>query len=450
MTLPYKSRLDCRPPRFEISGEASVISEEDVAYFEGIFKGFLEIEYRKLLIPPLCILNVFGGTITLEVQKSAGLPFGATGQVASIDDSTVMLSGKPMDLLSMYSCAVHETAHMYQMSHLEVMNRYVSAEVLIHTLKSLLRTAASQTASSPELEEVKNIRGLLFGSIKFRKLVNDIREVFPYFPLKIDKDKLILLESLPLLVQIGATESPEIEVLKGSVEKSLRNNINSRVIKILEEDPTKSLYLEAIGLVYSLHEMFSKSYMTLLIYSNYLTGLGAQDLLKMAHGLAHDENKMKTLVKVENEVESGGDPLTLAFENGVLNHGDFIKHKDELLRMIDDALKICSSGNAFNRLSYIRKRIDVVKAPSELRYMVAGFSQNVFSQHLSLDQPPTYYLHANGVSYDKDGVALFNSFFVDLMITVNILKSLVNALEKGLDIKNAIKSAISCPLKRAP
>lgn len=114
----------------------------------------------------------------------------------------------------------------------------------------------------------------------------------------------------------------------------------------------------------------------------------------MAHGLAHDENKTKALVKIGNEVESGSDPLTLAFENGVLNHGDFVKHKDELLRMIDDALKICSGGNAFNRLSYIRKRIDVVKAPSELRYMVAGSSQNVFSQHLSLDQPPTYYLHA--------------------------------------------------------
>lgn len=56
----------------------------------------------------------------------------------------------------------------------------------------------------------------------------------------------------------------------------------------------------------------------------------------------------------------------------------------------------------------------------------------------------------NGVSYDKDGVALFNSFFVDLMITANILKSLVNGLEKGSHVKNAIKSAISCPLKKAP
>ncbi|MEM2940998.1 MAG: hypothetical protein QW304_05555 [Thermoproteota archaeon] len=450
MTLPYESRLGYRLPRFEISGGASTASEQDIAYSEGVFRSFLELEHSKLLIPPFCILNVFGGVTTLEAQKSAGIPLGAMVQVVPVDDVTVTLSGKPSDLLTVYSCEVHETTHMYQMSHLEVMNKYVTTEVLIYTFNSLLKAAAGQTAGSLELSEGKTARGLSFGNIEFRKLATDIKEVFPYLPLRIDRDKLVLLESYPLLVQMRSMEFPEVDVLKSSVEDRLRSNINTSVIKILGEDPSKSLYSEAMGLVYSLHEMLPKSYVTLLVYSNYLTGLGAQGLLEMAQKLVHDENKVRILVGVENEVESGGDPLTLAFDHDVFNYEDFVKHKENLLGTIGDALKICNSGKPFNRLNYIKKKIEGIKTPSELRYLAAGFSQNVFSQRLAVNQPPTYYLHANGVSYDKEEVMLFNSFFADLAITVNILKNLIDALEKGHDVRNTIKGSIRCPLKRAP
>ncbi|MEM2088793.1 MAG: hypothetical protein QXF52_09035 [Thermoproteota archaeon] len=450
MTLPYESRLGYRLPRFEISGGTSTASQQDIAYSESVFRSFLELEHSRLLIPPLCILNVFGGTTTLEAQKSAGLPPGAMVQAVPIDDVTITLNGKPADLLTVYSCEVHETTHLYQMSHLEVMNKYTSTEVLIYTLKSLLKAAAGQTAGSLDLGGGRIIRGLLFGSIEFRKLVTDIKEVFPYLPLRIDRDKLVLLESYPLLVQMKAIEFPEVDVLRSAIADRLRSDINTRVIRILGEEPDKSLYSEAMGLAYSLHEILPKSYVTLLVYSNYLTGLGAQGLLEMAQKLVHDENKVRILVGVENEVESGGDPLTLAFDHDVFNYEDFIKHKENLLKIIDDALKICNTDKPFNRLSHIRQKIETIKTPSELRYLAAGFSQNVFSQRLALNQPPTYYFHANGVSYDKEEVMLFNSFFADLAIAVNVLKNLIDALEKGQDVRTAIKSAIRCPLKRAP
>lgn len=449
MTLPYESRLGYRLPRFEISGGTSTASQQDIAYSESVFRSFLELEHSRLLIPPLCILNVFGGTTTLEAQKSAGLPPGAMVQAIPIDDVTITLNGKPVDLLTVYSCEVHETTHLYQMSHLEVMNKYTSTEVLIYTFKSLLKAAAGQTAGSLDLGGGRIIRGLLFGSIEFRKLVTDIKEVFPYLPLRIDRDKLVLLESYPLLVQMKAVEFPEVDVLRSAIADHLRSDINTRVIRILE-DPDKSLYSEAMGLAYSLHEILPKSYVTLLVYSNYLTGLGAQGLLEMAQKLVHDENKVRILVGVENEVESGGDPLTLAFDHDVFNYEDFIKHKENLLKIIDDALKICNADKPFNRLSHIRQKIETIKAPSELRYLAAGFSQNVFSQRLALNQPPTYYFHANGVSYDKEEVMLFNSFFADLAIAVNVLKNLIDALERGQDVRTSIKSAIRCPLKRAP
>jgi|GEM_PF-1614308 hypothetical protein len=450
MTLPYESRLGYRLPRFEMSGGAITASEQDIAYSESVFRSFLELEHNKLLIPPLCILNVFGGATTLESQKSAGLPPGAMVQVVPVDDVTVTLSGKPADLLTIYSCEVHETTHMYQMSHLEVMNKYVSTEVLIYTFHSLLKAASGRTAGALEVSGSKTIRGLSFGSIEFRKLVSDIKDVFPYLPLRIDRDRLVLLESYPLLVQMRSMEFPEVEVLRTSVEDPLRSDINTRVIKILGEDPSKSLYSEAMGLVYSLHELLPKSYVTLLVYSNYLTGLGAQGLLDMAQKLVHDENKVRILVGVENEVESGGDPLTLAFDHDVFNYEDFVKHKENLLEIINDGLKICNTGKPFSRLNYIKQKIEGIKTPSELRYLAAGFSQNVFSQRLALNQPPTYYLHANGVSYNKEEVMLFNSFFADLAITVNTLKNLIEALEKGQDVRNTIKSSIRCPLKRAP
>jgi hypothetical protein len=450
MTLPYESSLGYRLPRFEISGGTSTTLEKDITYSESVFRSFLELEHSRLIIPPLCILNVFGGVTTLEAQKSAGLPLGAMVQVVPVDDVTVMMNGKPIDILTVYSCEVHETTHMYQMSHLEVMSKYASTEVLIYTFNSLLKAASGQTAGSLDLGEGKIVRGLLFGSIEFRKLVNDIKEAFPYLPLRIDRDKLVLLESYPLLVQMKAMEFPEVDVLRDSVDERTRSNINARVIKIIGEEPDKSLYSEAMGLAYSLHEILPKSYVTLLVYSNYLTGLGAQGLLEMAHKLVHDENKVRILVGVENEVESGGDPLTLAFDHDVFNYEDFVKHKESLLTIIDDALKICNTGKPFNRLSYIKQKIERIKTPSELRHLAAGFSQNIFSQRLTLNQPPTYYLHANGVSYNKDEIVLFNSFFSDLAITSNILKNLIDALEKGYDVRNAIKSSIRCPLKRAP
>jgi len=442
MTLPYDSRLGYRLPRFELTAGANPATEQDLAYSENVLKSFIEIEHSKLLIPPLCIINVFSGFTTTQTL------LGPVVQVIPVDDVTVTLSGKPMDLLTVYSCSIHETTHMYQISHLEVMSKYTSAEVLIHTLKSLIRAASGKGAgySKPG----KSAADLTFGSLKFKKLINEINEIFPFLPLKINRDILILLEAFPLLVQMRVIEFPEVNILKEFVADSVRGEINMRLMKMLNEDPDKSIYSEALGLVYALHELLPKSYVTMLVYSNYLTGLGAQGILQMARMLIKDERKIKILAGFESEAESGGDPLALAFEQDLFSFEDFINHKENLLKIIDDALKICNTGEEFNRLNYIRQKIDSVKTPLELRYLASSFSQNIFSQRLAPNHPPTYYFHANGPSYSKDDVLLFSSLFADLVIAVNVIKSVINALESGKDVRSAIKSVIRCPLKRAP
>jgi len=261
---------------------------------------------------------------------------------------------------------------------------------------------------------------------------------------------MVLLESFPLLVQMRVMEFPEVEIFKTSIEDRFRSIINTSLMKAFKEDPAKSVYSEAMDLVYTLYEMLPKSYATLLVYSNYLTSIGAKELLNMARILVKDEKKIKILAGVESEVESSGDPLALAFEREVFSYDDFVKHKESLLRIINDALQICNSGRAFNRLNYLRQKIESIEAPLELRYLASSFSQNIFSQRLAPNQPPTYYFHANGSSYSKDEVLLFTSFFADLVITINILRSLMDALENGKDVRNAIRSVIRCPLKRAP
>ncbi|MDW8033775.1 MAG: hypothetical protein RMI79_02310 [Nitrososphaerota archaeon] len=442
MTLPYHSRLGYRLPRFEISAGAGPPSEKDLESSQKVLSSFLEIEHSKLIIPPFCIINVFSEMAALEVRKTGGVS-GPIVQVVPVDEATVTLSGKPMDLLTVYSSCMHETTHMYQISHLEMMNKYVSAEVLIYTLNSLIKAASSGGAGSVK-------KSLSFGSIEFRKLITDIRDNFPYFPLKIDRDIMVLLESFPLLVQMRIMEFPEVDIFKSFVEDRFRGAINASLMKTFREDQTKSIYSEAMDLVYTLYEMLPKSYATLLVYSNYLTGIGAKELLKMARILVQDERKIRVLAGVESEVESSGDPLALAFERDVFSYEDFIKHKESLLKVIDDALQICNSGRAFERLNSLKQKIASIKAPLELRYLASSFSQNIFSQRLVPNQPPTYYFHANGSSYNRDDMMLFTSFFADLVITVNILKSLVDALENGRDVRSTIKSVIRCPLKRAP
>ncbi|MEM3712884.1 MAG: hypothetical protein QXR97_05045 [Thermoproteota archaeon] len=442
MTLPYYSRLGYRLPRFEISAGAGSPSDKDLESSQKVLNSFLEVEHSRLLIPPFCIINVFSEMAALEARKSGGAS-GPIVQVVPVDETTVTLSGKPMDLLTVYSSGMHETTHMYQISHLEVLNKYVSAEVLIYTLNSLIKTASSGGAGGVK-------KSLSFGSMEFRKLITDIRDTFPYLPLKIDRDVMVLLESFPLLVQMRIMEFPEVDMLRTSVEDRFRSAINAGLMKVFKEDSTKSIYSEAMDLVYTLYEILPKSYATLLVYSNYLTGIGAKKLLEMAQILVQDEKKIRVLAGVESEVDGSGDPLALAFERDVFSYEDFIKHKESLLKVIDDALQVCSSGRAFSRLNYLRQKIDSVKAPLELRYLAASFSQNVFSQRLAPNQPPTYYFHANGSSYNKDDVLLFTSFFADLVIAVNVLKSLTDALENGKDVRNAIRSVIRCPLKRAP
>ncbi|MBO3840069.1 MAG: hypothetical protein QXN75_03895 [Thermoproteota archaeon] len=442
MTLPYHSRFGYRLPRFELSAGASYASDKDLENSQKVLNSFLDLEHNKLLMPPFCIINVFSEMVAMDAYKSGGVSAPVV-QVVPIDETTVTLSGRPMDLLTIYSCGIHETTHMYQISHLEVMSKYVSAEVLIYTLISLVKAASSGGSGGAK-------KGLTFGSIEFRKLVSDIREALPYLPLKINRDVMVLLESFPLLVQMRVVEFPEVDMLRASVEDRFRSAVNVSLMKLLKEDSTKSIYSEALDLAYTLHEILPKSYITLLIYSNYLTGIGAQELLRMAQTLVHDERKVKVLAGVESEVESSSDPLALAFERDVFSYDDFIKHKEALLKIIDDALQICSGGRAFNRLNYLRQKIDSVKTPLELRYLASSFSQNIFSQRLAPNHPPTYYFHANGSSYSKDDVLLFSSFFADLIIAVNIIKSILDALENGRDVRSAIRSVIRCPLKRAP
>lgn len=444
MTSPLGTSVTSRyrAPRIEVSWGASV-SERDINMFEDIFKEFLGAEHERFLMPPLFILDISKKPVNTEARREI--------KIVPVDDTTVTLTGHPLVLLSSYSCGVHGVAHMCQLSHLEVMRRYVDAELAIYALTSVLKASISRTLDSVLKSGMgQSAEGLAIGSREFRNLIVNMKESIPYLPLKIDRDRLVLLESISLLEQLLAFGKPAVKNLKDSVKESIRKDINTRVMKILTEDLEKSLYLESLGLASSLNEILPESYLNLMLYASYLTGLGAQGLLSMAKNIAREENKVKVLAMVEKEAEGGGNRLDLVFEYNVFDYEDLVKHKENLLRIVDDALEICRKGRPYERLRYVRQKIDRIKTPPELQFLSDDFSQLIFSQSLAPNQPPTHYVHANSISYNRDAAVLFSSFFADLTIATNLLKALLDSLEKEGNLRKAAESAIVCPFRKAP
>lgn len=431
----------CRMPELEISEDSTVL-EKDINIFEDIFKEFLENEHKKLLIPPLFILDISKKPGSVETRREI--------KIVPLDDTTVMLTGHPLVLLTSHSSEMHGVTHIRQLSHLEVMRKYVDTELAIYALMSVLKTSISRGIESLIRSGIGRSGGLSIESTEFKNLLVNMKESIPYLPFRMDRDKLILLESISLLDQLLVLEKPMVKKLKDSVRESIRNNINTRAMKILTEDPSKSLYWESIELASSLSEILPDSYLNVMLYASYFTDLGAQGLLSLASRIAKQESKVKVLAMVEREAEGGGNRMELVFEYNVFDYEDLVKHKENLLRIIDDALEICKKGRPSDRLRYMREKIDNAKTPSELQELSDVFSQTIFSQSLAPDQPPTYYIHANGFSYNKEDVMLFSSFFADLTITLNILSAMLNSLEKRENLKKAIEGAIRCPFRRAP
>jgi hypothetical protein len=429
-----------RIPELEISKGVD-ISEQGINTFEDIFRKFLEIEHKKSLMPPSFLLDISKESES-EIQKEI--------KILPTDDITVTLTGYPLALLTTYSCGMHGMTHMRQLSHLEVMRRYVEAELVIYALISILKTSISQGIESLVKSGIGKFEGSLAESSELRNLVVNMRRSLSYLPFTIDRDRIVLLESVPLLDQLLALEKPEVKEFGSLLKESVKNSVNKRIMKVLTDDPEKSLYLESIELASRLSEILPKSYLNLLLYASHFTGLGAQGVLSMASELAREESKVKVLAMVEKEAEGGGNRLELVFEYNIFDYEELVKHKENLLGIIDDALEICKKGRSFERLKYIRRKVDGIKAPSELQFLSDDFSCIIFSQSLAPNQPPAYYIHAGGSSCNRENVMLFSSFFADLIIAVNVLNALMDSLEKGGDLKKAVEGSIRCPFRRAP
>lgn len=438
MNSPLETAVDYRIPEVNIIGGDDV-TEHDLNILENIFKRFFENEYEKLLMPPLFVLDV-SGSVSLEVKRET--------KIVPVNENTVILAGYPCILLVLHSCGAHGIAHMRQLSRIEMMQKYVDAEITIYSLMSILKANMGEGIGSlVKFDIEESNRNFILESAEFRKLIENMRNTLPYTPLRIDRDKLVLLESMSLLNQFLALEKSEIRKIKG-LRKNMSDEIHNRIMKILMEDAEKSLYLESIGLVSTLSEILPKTYLNLLFYASFLTNLGAQGLLSLAKSIACEEKKVKALAMVEREVESGGNRLELVFEYDIFDYENFVKHKENLLRVIDEGLEICRKGRPCHRLNYVRQKLDSVKTPSEIQFFSDSFSQTIFSSSPSLDQAPIYYIHSNGTSCKREEAMLFSSLFADYIITMNVLNALSTSKEGS--IRSIIKNAIRCPFRRAP
>ncbi|MEM2246667.1 MAG: hypothetical protein QXM51_00845 [Thermoproteota archaeon] len=439
MSSPLETAVDYRMPEVNVIGGGD-IAEHDLNILENIFKRFFENEYEKILMPPLFILDISEDAELSKAKKET--------KIIPVNENTVTLAGYPYILLVLNSCGAHGIVHMRQLSRIEMMQKYVDAEVTIYSLMSILKASMGRGIGSlVKFDIEESDRNLILEGTEFRRLIENMRETLPYTPFRIDRDKLVLLESMSLLNQFLALEKPEIRKIRG-LSKNISDEIHNRIMKILMEDSEKSLYLESIGLISTLSEILPNTYLNLLFYASFLTNLGAQGLLSLAKSIACEEKKVKVLAMVEREVESGGNRLELIFEYDIFDYENFVKHKENLIRIIDEGLEICRKGRPFNRLNYVRQKLDSVKTPSELQFFSDSFSQTIFSSSPSSDQIPIYYIHSNGSSCKKEEAMLFSSFFADYIIATNILNALSTSKEGN--IKGIVKNAIRCPFRRAP
>ncbi|MEM3712171.1 MAG: hypothetical protein QXR97_01335 [Thermoproteota archaeon] len=439
MTSPLETpAVDYRVPEVNIIGGGE-IKEQDLNIFENIFKRFFEVEYEKLLIPPLFILDVSEDPILLKEKKEI--------KVVPVNENTVTLMGYPCILLVLYSCGVHGITHMRQLSRIEIMQRYVDAEVTIYSLMSILKASMGKGIGSlVKLSMEQSGKYFTLESTELKEIIENMKKTLPYMPLKIDKDKLVLLESISLLNQILTLEKLGARKFKG-LSKNISDSVHTRIMKVLTEN-SRSLYLESIELALTLSEILPKTYLNLLFYAGFLTDLGAQGLLSLAKSIACEEKKVKILAMVEKEVENGGNRLELVFEYDVFDYENLVKHKENLLETINEGLKICRKGRPFQRLNYVKQKLDSVKTPSEFQFFSDSFSQTIFSSSPLPDRSTIYYIHSNGPSCKREEAMLFSSFFADYIIAINILNALSNSEDSSM--RNTIKNAIRCPFRRAP
>jgi len=433
------SPIDYRIPEVEIIGEPD-FSEQEIDIFRNLFKKFFKTEYEKSLLTPLFILDISEDVTSSKARKET--------RIIPVNDTTVMLTGHPSILLILYSCGVHGIAHIRHLSHMEVMRRYVDAELTIYSLMSLLKASMGKGIDFIVKTGMRGVKDLESESIELTNIVESMKKALPYMPFKADRDKLVLLESIPLLNQLLILENPRVKKFESFRKKNVSDRMHTVIMNVLTEDPEKSLYLESIGLASTLSEILPKTYLNLLFYASYMSDLGAQGLLSLAKTIACEEKKVKALIMVEKEAEGGGNRLELVFEYNVFNYEDFINHKEKLLKIIDEGLEICRKGLPFRRLNYVRQKLDEVKNPSELQLFSDSFSQTIFSSSVSPDQLPMYYIHSNGFSYKKEDAFLFASFFADYVITVNILNALSASREGG--VKKIVRNAVRCPFRKTP
>ncbi|MDW8034047.1 MAG: hypothetical protein RMI79_03815 [Nitrososphaerota archaeon] len=431
--------IDYRMPEVNTIGEFD-ITEQDLNILENIFKRFFETEYEKLLMPPLFAIEISENSISLKAKRET--------KIVPTNDNTVILTGHPCILLVLNSYGVHGITHMRQMSRIEVMQKYIDAEVAIYSLMSILKASMGKSIGSlVKLGMEQGDKSFKLEDIELEEIIENIRKALPYMPFRIDRDKLVLLESISLLNQFLTLEKPEVKKLRG-FKKNISDSIHTRIMKILTEDVEKSIYLESIGLVSALSEILPKTYLNLLFYAGFLTNLGAQGILSLAKSIACEEKKVKVLAMLEREVESGGNRLELMFEYNVFDYENFVNHKENLIRIIDDGLEICRRGRPFQRLKYVRQKLDSIKTPSELQLFSDSFSQTIFSSSPSPEQPPIYYIHSNGSSCNREDAMLFSSLFADYLIATNILNALSGS--RNGNTRNILKNAIRCPFRRAP
>jgi len=449
-------------PHFGIdSGHSRVDSDQLRRAFEVEVNSSLESE-PYLIYGLTSMLHVRREIELIDIPIIRGLTFNPVSivrvpwvKLEPTGPYSLKTIGRPVSMLWTFSTEAHESVHLEQIMHKSLLDAYILSERAINRFRRIIRDGKCEEI----LEILRNLIILTEAGIYFN-------------PLKIEEDKLSLLEFNPLFHQLSFLQSLTREIIDIREElanlklvigvenlKKLREQFLSNVIKSkYHRDAFKfsSQIRNIASDFYGYHKLrVLFFYHVLICYLDSFTDFGKSDALKLFEKIKNDHNILRYIKEIESEediIEMEGDLIIDEIGTGSLSSDleryvgerlNFYAYRSGVLEEITECLENLE-GFSQGRVKTLKEAIERSERPSQFINEVRKWIIVILK-----DQDSRLYLRGHNI-VEPQYASLMLSFYSDLYICTNILNSVKKVFREGGDPWEAMEEAIVCPFRNAP
>jgi hypothetical protein len=348
-------------------------------------------------------------------------------KVEPVDPYRVRVIGTPESIIQVGSTICHEVTHQHQLMHKSIMEAYLLSEITMNGFRKLVT-------------QCKN-------KIELKKSVEGVREKIYFKPLKIEKDKIDLLEVHALEFQEFFILFPERYLLDRNweIEEEMREEIFHNFVESIkiEEQEHQShndawqFWEKMIRISRNKPDLFPPI-INLLHYVVCFTDFGIGELWRLIIRILSNKNNVEELKRISGlEWPNRFDEVGLTF---------FKQYRINTLNMLNESIRYCDEGFVNKRVKMVLDAVERSKNPSDFLKEIHKWRNSILK---TWDDGIEIYIHSYDYS-DRDYVFLVDSFFSDLIICTNILSSLELAFRSGMDPWKSMEKAVRCPLRDAP